>query len=225
MKVESNPQKLRSYAASAGISDLLLSEIKDQIRLVSYKVGETVMRAGEPAQDFSILVEGKLRVYSLSENGKSITIELVEPYSLFGDIEYLHGCDCLHNVVAETRATLISFQMNDVRAYLESNVLFYRMICKNLVNKLYVSSKNYSRTLLYPVRNRFAYYALEQMQPDGSFYYKNKDLAQHLGITTRHMSRIVTELANEGMLRRDGYDRLILIDLQKLKNLAITLSP
>ena len=122
-------------------------EVLRNTRIAVYEAEETVMSSGDPVTSVSVLLRGTMRLYSVSENGKLVTVAIAKPPQMFGDIEFLPGHDTLHSVVTETRAELLCFSLGDVRNYLSENVAFYRKICNNLIEKLYNTSYNYSKIL------------------------------------------------------------------------------
>lgn len=211
---------MQRYIDRFALQEIITPELQKSARLVSYRSGQLVMRSGNPIQEILILVEGALRVYSISEDGKLGIVALAEPPQMLGDIEYIQGIDSLHSVEAETRATLISIPLTDVQAHLSSNVAFYRMICNNLVSKLYKTSSEYSRALLYPAKNRFASYLLDRMNADGIVVLNAGEAAQNLGITTRHMSRIITAMEQDQILCRKKAKTLQILNHDALNALT-----
>ena len=120
--------------------------------------------------------------------------------------------------MTETRAELLCFSLGDVRNYLSENVAFYRMICNNLIEKLYNTSYNYSKMLQYDTRTLLAQRILQNCDENGTVCCKNKELAEYLGVTPRHISRLITELEQEGVLSREGGRRLRVTDWRLLRD-------
>lgn len=219
MRSERDAVKLKAYIDKYKLKDIFVPEVEKGASLFHYEKGEMVMRSGEPVNHFTILAAGKLRVFSVSEAGKMISIAVEDPPSLFGDIEILLKRDTLHNVVAETAVTLIAIPMTLTEQYLENNVAFYKLACSSTIEKLFRSSTSYSFTLLYPAKNRLARYFLDQGNGE-LLYHKNK-LAEHFGITPRHLGRLLGEMEKEGMVLRTGRGRLQVMDAAELKKLAV----
>ena len=96
---------------------------------------------------------------------------------------------------------------------------FYRLVCRNLMRKLYNTSSAYSRALLYPAKNRLALYLLENAA-DGAVQLKGRAVAGILGITPRHLSRLLGDFKRSGILKPGGAKTYILCDPASLKVLA-----
>lgn len=207
---------LRQYAAKIGAEELLTPEVEVRARMVTCEAGQTVMEIGEEIHRLQILVEGYLTVYSISEAGKLCIVGHIGPPQMLGDIEYMQGVSSLHSVRAETHAVLLSFPIEDVHQYLSRNIAFYRLMCNNLIDKLYSTSSAYAKNLLYPAKNRFARYLLERVDETGAIHFSAKAASEYLGITARHMSRLITEMEQEGLLCRKKARILQILDREGL---------
>ena len=93
---------------------------------------------------------------------------------------------------------------------------FYRLICNNLIEKLYNTYYNYSKVLLYDTKKLLAQQILENCDDTGVVRCKSKELAEHLGVTPRHISRLITELEKKGVVSRQYGRRLRVVDRQLL---------
>ena len=94
--------------------------------------------------------------------------------------------------------------------------MFYRLICNNLIEKLYNTSYNYSKILQYDTRTLLAQRILQNCDENGMVCCKSKELAEYLGVTPRHISRLITELEQAGTLTRENGRRLRVVDRQRL---------
>ena len=149
--------------------------------------------------------------------GEQIMAEAQPPH-LLGDIEYLQNRPVLHDVRTKGAAVLISVPAGALSGDMES-LNFYRLVCRNLMHRLYNTSSAYSRALLYPARNRLAAYLLENAV-EGRVYMKGRAAAGSLGITPRHLSRLLGGFRRAGILRPDGPKTYRLCDTARLKKLA-----
>ena len=200
MVTDKSPDRIRQVAAELGAESLLLPEVLRNTRIVSYEEGETMMTSGDPVEEVSVLFRGAMRVYSVSESGKLVTVAVARPPEMFGDIEFLQGRDTLHSVVAETQSEVLCFALRDVR-----------------IEKLYNTSSNYSRVLQYPTKTLLAQYLLRSREADGIVSCKSRELAEYLGVTPRHISRLITELVEEGAVARESGRRLRVTDPERLR--------
>ena len=137
-----NPDRVLAYARKAELEALLTPEVLPNAKVVIYPAGRSIMVAGDPIHQIQFLIEGTLCVYSIAGNGKQGIVARVGPPQILGDIEYIQNVHALHSVKAESAAALLCIPIADVKKYLSENIIFYRLICANLIQKLYETSSN-----------------------------------------------------------------------------------
>ena len=209
---------LEGYIELIGAGDFFTPELIAGARLLEYGPGECIMAAGGEVRSLMVLVSGAARICSLSPEGRLAVIAEAQPPHLLGDIEYLQNRPVLHDVRAKGTAVLISVPAGALSGDMES-LNFYRLVCRNLMRRLYNTSSAYSRALLYPARNRLAAYLLENAV-EGRVYMKGRATAGSLGITPRHLSRLLGDFRRAGILRPEGPKTYRLCDTDRLKKLA-----
>ena len=209
---------LEGYIELIGAGDFFTPELIAEARLLEYGPGECIMAAGGEVRSLMVLVSGAARICSLSPEGRLAVIAEAQPPHLLGDIEYLQNRPVLHDVRAKGTAVLISVPAGALSGDMES-LNFYRLVCRNLMRRLYNTSSAYSRALLYPARNRLAAYLLENAV-EGRVYMKGRAVAGSLGITPRHLSRLLGDFRRAGILRPDGPKSYRLCNTDRLKKLA-----
>ena len=176
------------------------------------------MPAGKEVRSLLILVSGAASISSLSPEGKFAVIAEAQPPHLLGDIEYLQNRPVLHDVHAKGPAALLSVPAGALNGDMES-LNFYRLVCRNLMRKLYNTSSAYSRALLYPATNRLAAYLLENAV-DGRVHIKGRAVAGILGITPRRLSRLLSSFRVAGILQPCGAKTYELRNIERLKVFA-----
>ena len=209
---------LEGYIELIGAGDFFTPELIAGARLLEYGPGECIMAAGGEVRSLMVLVSGAARICSLSPEGRLAVIAEAQPPHLLGDIEYLQNRPVLHDVRAKGTAVLISVPACALSGDMES-LNFYRLVCRNLMRRLYNTSSAYSRALLYPARKRLAAYLLENAV-EGRVYMKGRAAAGSLGITPRHLSRLLGDFRCAGILRPEGPKAYRLCDTDRLKKLA-----
>lgn len=186
----------------AGAGELASEELLDHMDVLKLPAGTLLMKAGTEVSTLYFLIEGQVRIHSFSENGKESTVAYATPPQVLGDLEFLRRCYSLHDAVTETEVLLISISRQAAEKYLSENIGFYRFLCNELMGKLYDTSGNYSRNLLYPAKARLAQFLLSEFQDADFHKFSSGSIARLLGITERHMSRILAELEADGLIRR-----------------------
>ena len=94
-------EALRTCQLCRGLSDDELGAIAGIVSLKSYPKSSVLFLEGDPAEGMFSLVEGKVRIYKASEEGKEFTIHIINPGQLFaeaaifGDQKYPANCIAL----------------------------------------------------------------------------------------------------------------------------------
>lgn len=175
-----------------------------ELSLRQYKDGEYLCYAGDAIESFSIIVQGKCKVMPNSQEGKVIILDYLEPVSFNGDIELLNDCAALYHVSAVELTTVIVIPKTVFFQTVMVNQEFLKIMCEKFAKKLYISSNNCSQTMLYPVKYRLCKLLLEQirLQKTVEVKLKNTEISQKLGISERHVRRVLKEMEIAGLVMR-----------------------
>ncbi|MDR2909605.1 MAG: cyclic nucleotide-binding domain-containing protein [Oscillospiraceae bacterium] len=212
MKIDTTKKALKSYIKKYKLEDAFPDELLFQIELHHYEKGEYVCRAGERIEHFSIQVEGRCHVQPKSEDGKIVVLSYHEPMSLNGDIELFQECPALHSVYAATPVIVIAISRKVFFNEMMQIPAFLQLLCKSYAAKLYSSSRKHSSAMLYPVKNRLGRLLLElsdQSAASGKITPDIDGISQYLGITQRHLRRVLGEYKNDGLIAHKGSSLII----------------
>lgn len=195
---------LREAVVALGLEDALPERARPLMELRQYRPGEALAVAGQPIHSFSILVRGRCRVESSSQEGRQAVLGYLAPPAVNGDIELLCSCPSLHGVRAVGPVTVIAIPRAVFLGQMMNHLPFVQMLCRGFAAKLYDTSSKHSSDMLYPVKSRLAHYMLGRMPPKGhTLPLKTGETAQYLGISTRHLRRVLAGMEEEGLVRRE----------------------
>jgi CRP-like cAMP-binding protein len=93
-------EALRCTPLFAGLSAAELDQIAAHAAERRFNAGEMLVRRGEPGSSMIVLVQGRLRVGATSAEGRELTIGLLGPGSVLGDMAVLDGKPRSADVVA-----------------------------------------------------------------------------------------------------------------------------
>lgn len=221
---------LMQYVEQYNINQFFEKDMVPYMKLFEYKNGEDILVAGDKMTEFFFIVEGRAKIFNTMENGKSLLLRFSKPLSDLGSVELLEderivkSCvQALHNV----RAIVISFE--DMEKYAIDDVKFLKYCVKNLSQKLFTLSNAASINLMYPIENRFASYLVTvfsyEMQTERADRIeeikatKTTELATFLGVSYRHLNRVIKKFEDQGIILRTKGGFKIL-DYEKLEGLS-----
>ena len=197
-------EELKQIKLFAGCSDEALERLlKSPCRRQEYPVGRRMLNAGDPCRALMVLVEGQAESRMSGEEGREVLVDrlkapmLLAPAFLFAKpnivpVEVTAVTDCVvWHINREAFFEFLQQEPTVLRAFLE--VLSQRG--HFLSGKMRTFAVN-------GLRNRI----LEYLEANGSIT-SVADVAQQLGATRPSLSRVLSEMLDEGFLTKDtrGY--------------------
>ncbi|MTI69649.1 MAG: cyclic nucleotide-binding domain-containing protein [Firmicutes bacterium] len=212
---------LNNYIEMFRIYNYLDGDIYEDMNLFKYEKGEVIYKENDKINYFYFLVKGRLKIYTLQENGKKLLLRFNKPLAILGDLEYLNNYTIKTNVESLDSSLLIGIDINVLREKTKDNIKFYRFIIKNLSHKLYTISNSSSINLLYPVKNRFASYLVSVLDGTKKEIMTSNyiELANLLGTSYRQLNRVINDLTKKGIIIKENKE-IKIIDYNKLKTLS-----
>lgn len=98
---------LQSAHVFSDLNDDDLEDLTSSSEIVKFKLGETILRAGESGQGFFVIVEGKVRVVLDGDEGKPVTLALLKPGQSFGERSLLFDENVSATVRSAGKTTLV----------------------------------------------------------------------------------------------------------------------
>ncbi|SHK03987.1 cyclic nucleotide-binding domain-containing protein [Paramaledivibacter caminithermalis] len=227
MKRFKNHNNLHSYIKKYNIDDIFQKNIFSSMELHTFNRGEHICRSHEKINYFYFLVEGKMKVYTLLKNGRSLLLRFYTPLQVIGDVELLSCNFTTCNVEAITDVECIGIPIKLLRQEAQEDIIFLQFICKSLSDKLSNSSYWNAVNLLYPLENRLASYILAIANSDEDYavpFNEIKtnnltDMAELLGTSYRHLNRTLNNLCKKNIIKKEK-NSLIILNREGLEKLA-----
>jgi len=226
MKTALNTPQIRSYLEQHGMTEVFSEELLGHMVLTTFERGEAIAPLNEPLAHFYLLMKGKVKIYSLQENGKKVLIRFYRPMSIIGDLEYISDYPVKAVVEALESTTLISIPMDVLRAHTLDCPRFLRFVISNLSQKLFTWSNMAGLNLVYPLENRVASYLVsiselsDQNRLDEIRVTSLEEMADMLCSSYRHLHRILESFEARGIIARNR-SNIRIIDFEQLKSLSV----
>lgn len=188
----------------------------DRCECLSFEPGEFITREGEPISRFVIVMEGRAKACRTAANGNSLILCYYISGGMIGEIELLTKQNIAGTTVtAITKFECIAIHYQDCQIELKKNPEFLRILGTVLARKLEDSSENLATSALCTGEQRLCSYILQNSNND-RFHDVLSDVCCSIGISYRHLFRLLNELCNEDILRKleSGYQ---ILDYSRLK--------
>lgn len=210
--MDEQQRELKTYLKGFGLLQVIPEELQPYMSLLRYEAGESVCAQGEIADTLYFLVDGKIKIYTTSSEGKTLVISFKTPLDLIGDIEYIQRCETLNTVEAVTQVQMLAVPYRWLDRFAAQNAVFLRFMLDIITKKFFMKSSSLSFNLLYPAEVRLASYLLSVVD-DGTEEAVNsqikletlKDAAGMIGVSYRHMNRILSQWSEAGLVERNMY--------------------
>ncbi|MFC5531483.1 Crp/Fnr family transcriptional regulator [Cohnella yongneupensis] len=226
MRKINDPDALKRYMDAHRLSGLFDRKTERAMELFSFDRGEIICSSGDQLMHLFLLVEGRIKVYKVLPNGKSILIRFYNPLSTIGDLEMLSDIPARSTVESVNETCFIGISRQAMADTANEDPAFLRFIVKQLANKLDTFSNASSLNLLYPVETRFASYLVSitsdengREQIEELKTSKLTEIAELLGTSYRHLNRVITQFARDGLVERKR-GALFIKDLDRLRALS-----
>jgi len=216
MKIQPIPQR---YLADKKLRSIFPGRALEWGMLLTVEPGEYITRQGYPVDKMYCLLEGIVKGYSTSVDGKNMIYAFFRQGEILGDIEFFTGCETLGTIQAVTTAKCIMLDVRKYRERLMNDVDFLRTSLRKMGQKLARASHNNAINLLQPVNVRVAAYILTVAR-DGVFQTSVTDMAELIGASYRHVWRVLQAFCMAGLLEKESGRTYIISDKKALQQLG-----
>ena len=179
MKRIYDKQRLERYFKEHNLSELIDEELENHVEIQFFQKEELILKAGEKLNYYYLLVEGKIKVSYLFENGKSMLMKVYSAFNVIGDIEIMKNQPVRCDVEAITDTYLLTIPADLIRKSYMNNVRFLQHLVLSLSTKLEATINNTSYNFIYPLKNRLASYLMEYLREEDLLNEKSEKTAQY----------------------------------------------
>lgn len=207
MKKYKDISSLKKYIEKYNLEEAIDEKLAESHEFHQFNKGELMCRLGNKIEKFYILLEGSVKVFTISADGRVLCLRIFDSITNLGDIELITGTRYRCNVEVTSDALCVAFPIDMVKKVGLNNNAFLRYLCSDLCNKFDTISSISSNNILYPLKNRLIGYILEHMNKSTKiteFPFSYKELAEMLGVSYRHLSRSISELEDQGFIEKKG---------------------
>ena len=222
MKKINDENRIKDLCDSKGLKDIFGQEIYDYSQLMLFDKGEMLCTQENPMQFLLFLVEGETKVYTTLENGKIYLLRIEDPISVYGDLELLTKKEYAANVEALHTCLVLGIPIEIIGKKYQNDPSFLQFIIRSLATRLDKVSAMSTSNLLLPLKSKVASFLLAHREEGSGLVSMRStygDVAEQLGATYRHLSRVMNEMVQEELIKKNGRNILIK-DLETLRQLA-----
>jgi len=225
---KANSMDIRKHLSRVDLfNGLSLNQLDELARIVSdkeYRKGEMVFFDGDEGIGFYIVINGRIKVYKMSPDGKEQIMHIFGPDQPFAEVPVFEGSRYPANAEAMEYSRLFFFPKKDFMKLIHDNPSLAVNMLASLSQRLKQFSHLIEALSLREVPGRLASYLLYLSDKKGSIDEFELDitksqLASFLGTIPETLSRIFSKMANKELVRING-PQIAILDRTGLEDLA-----
>jgi CRP-like cAMP-binding protein len=191
------------------MSDEALHDILSGCTSRRYPPGTAVFEQGQAADQFFVLLHGRLRVTQVTPEGQQIIVRMVNPGDLFGIAKALRRPDYPGTATAVAESIALAWPMTTWDSILERHPTLAINAMQTMGSRLQDAHTRMRELSTEEVERRVAHTVLRLASQSGKreeggiridFPVSKQDIAEMTGTTLHTVSRILTAWENAGLV-------------------------
>jgi len=207
-----------------GLPDDQLSAIREIAVGKQFNKGQTIFSEGDQTKGFFVVVDGRVKIYKVSSEGKEQILHIFETGQSFGEVTVFTGQQLPANAQTLAKTRLLLFPRRAFVDLISANPSLALNLLAIMSKKLRQFAAQIENLSLKEIPARLASYLiyLSEDQNAGDALTLNVSkgqLASLLGTIPETLSRIFAKLSGQNLIRVEG-PKITLLDRQGIENLA-----
>ncbi|MDM5193664.1 Crp/Fnr family transcriptional regulator [Bacillus hominis] len=224
--MENKSDLIIQYLKAYNMLEIFSGISTDYFQVNHFEKGKLICNIDDEMDRLYFVVKGKVKVYTITPEGKKLILRFINPLAIVGDIELIQNSKA-HNVVeACSDVVAISISNTVMRNKLLHDPIFINFLLENIANTLKISTRFTALNLLYSVEVRVASYLLSiSTDSNGNMYKEDLDatsvssIADFVGVSYRHVIRVLQKFYKEKLIEKDN-GVIVIKDLSGMKEVA-----
>lgn len=226
---ESDMRLLASSPLFAGLPTQVLQQAVFLTKPLSLDKKQILFSPDKPAQALFFVLEGKIKVYHLNEDGEEFVLRVATAGEALCLPSALNRRNCLAHGESVAPSRTLAFPREPFLQLMEKNFLLTQNVLGILASKFERICRKSCLARTCPAPALVAHYLLERLSKDApgfdapqNFHINLKPMqltAQEIGIARETLSRVIRKIEREGLVRFCR-GTIIIHDLKGVKELA-----
>jgi len=214
---------LRSAFLCSGLDDDELKKVRQVVSIRRLKKKETLFFQGDPVTGLFILLEGLIRIFKSSPDGKEYTLHEIHPGQMFAEAALFSGKGYPANSCALEDSTVAFFPKERFLKLLHDSPKISLKMIGGLSAFVREFNQKVEELSLKEIPARLAYYLLMEYHKHSSMTFdldiSKSELASRLGTVGETLSRTLKKLKEASLIDVEGR-KITLYDLKRLEQIA-----
>jgi len=215
---------LRDVPLFAGLSDQELEDLAGSLGRRTFAKGMIIFHKGSSGQTMYILESGKVRIFTLSESGQEITLNIYGPGDVFGEFSLLDGLPRSAGAVALEKTVTLTLHRDHFFQHLDASPSMARGIIEVLTARLRFTTEQAESLAFLDVYGRVAMRLLDLAGRYGTgedgteldLRLTQTELATWVAATRESVNKVLGAFRDQGLIAVEGH-RITILDLEGLE--------
>ena len=180
----------------------LLSVLRMSGEKEVHKPKSKIFAQGDEASHFFIITKGRVRVYTVSANGKERTIEVLEEGRIFGDSSFLADKKREVTIEAVIDSEVICYRAEELIEMCTQSEQLMRLIFQHMADTCNYLTRQIVQSSQYNSIQKVADFLLRESETRGqdALPYTHEEIAASIALNRVTVSRIVSKFKSEGFV-------------------------
>jgi len=215
---------LRAVPIFAELGDEHIASLARYATRRRYPKDTVVFFENEEGDTFFMIIEGRIKVTILGDDGREIILSVLGPGDFFGEMALLDNEPRSATTIAIEEAELLLLSRSDFQSVVAENQSITGALIKILTGRLRRANHQISTLALLDVYGRVARALLDMAREegrrlkDGRMAFRratHQEIANRIGTTRETVTRMLKDLERQGMVHVEGKEFVLKPDFEK----------
>jgi CRP/FNR family transcriptional regulator/CRP/FNR family cyclic AMP-dependent transcriptional regulator len=217
-------QTLRGSALADGLTDAELGAMSGSLGRRTYGKGVFIFHKDSPGQVLYIIESGQVRLFIISDMGQEISLNVLGPGEIFGELAALDGRPRASGAVALETTVALTWQREDLLRSLEAYPRLGRNLMEALTARLRYATRSIEDLAFLDVNSRVAARLLDLAARSGvqrgdieiELSLTQGELATWVAASRESVNKVLAAFRAGGLIALEG-SRITILDGRRLE--------
>ncbi len=218
------PELLRTVPIFSELSEVDIQALARLTTRRRYPKDTVVFFENEQGDTLFMILEGRVRVTILGDDGREVILSVLGPGDFFGEIALLDNEPRSATAIAAEDSELLLLQRNEFQGAMSENASISGALIRVLTARLRRANHQISTLALLDVYGRVARVILDiareegRRLKDGRIAFRratHQELANRIGTTRETVTRMLKDLERQGLITVDGREVVLEANFEK----------
>ena len=216
---------LRTVPIFSELSDEDIASLAHLALRKRYPKDTVVFFENEEGDFFFTILEGRIKVTILGDDGREVILSVLGPGDFFGEMALLDNEPRSATAIAVEESGLLSLHRNDFQSVLNDNRSITSALIRVLSARLRRANHQISTLALLDVYGRVARVIVDMAREegkrlrDGRIAFRratHQEIANRIGTTRETVTRMLKDLERQGLIHVEGKEMVVQPDFERV---------